>query len=69
MVDDSSVSTCEKEVNAIYRAISYNTNQLCERMLLQLRVVDKLYKYMILGFDLLQSVNQYIDRVNFSVTL
>ena len=58
---DSLVVTCEGEVDAVYGVISYDTNQVSERMHFQFRDIEQLHQDMILGFDWLQSVKPYAD--------
>ena len=63
------VFTYGKEVDAAYKVISYNANQVSKRMHTWFGVVEQLHQDIILGFNWLQGVNSQVDWVNCGSTV
>ena len=49
MLADSLLFTCENHIDAVYRIMSYDANQVSEKMHSWFRAIKKLHQDMILG--------------------
>ena len=69
MLADGSEFTYKQEVAGTCRIILQDTKQVSEQPNSQLRIIEKLHQDVILGFDWFQSVDPYVDWLNYGVTL
>ena len=69
MLADGSEFTCKEEIAGTCRIILQDAKQVSEQPNSQLRIIEKLHQDVILGFDWFQSVDSYVDWLNYSVTL